>query len=56
MSDDQKIVTIITTHSARYTMSANEVDSLVELIAKELTTDWKNLKAAVLARLKPNAS
>lgn len=56
MTDEQKIVNVVTAHSARYAMSKNEADFLVELIAKELDPqDWKNLKAVALARLKPNA-
>lgn len=54
MDDTQKIVNIIVTHAAQFTMSQREVEHLVTLLAREFDyRDWRSLRTSVLLRLKP---
>ena len=54
MDDTQKIVNIVVAQSDLHPMSKVAVESLVQLIARELDpNDWKNLRNSALARLKP---
>jgi hypothetical protein len=54
MDETQKIVNIVVAQSELHPMSKVAVESLVQLIARELDpADWQGLRNAALTRLKP---